>query len=1507
MTPRFFIDRPVFSWVLALTIILGGVLALRALPVEQYPSIAPPTLTVSANYPGADASVLATNVTQVMEQQLNGTEGLLYMSSASRSNGTSSITVTFRPGTDIDVALMDVQSRLRSVEPRLPEEVRRQGVTVQKAGEGFLMIIALTSKAGTTPTIELGNFSETTIVDELRRVPGVGSINSFSSPYAMRIWLDPDKLAGYRLSPADALAAVQEQNTQSSGGSLGDQPLAEGSELNATILTQNRFQTPEQFEAIILRANPDGSVIRLADVARVELGAQSYNFSLELNGKPAAGMAVQLTPGANALAVAQAVKDRMGELEVTFPSDIGWTVAYDTTPFINASVTSVIATLIEAMLLVFLVMFLFLQNWRATLIPTIVVPIALAGACLGLLVFGFSINVLTLFAMVMAIGILVDDAIVVIENVERLMAEEHLSPYDATVKAMTQITSAIVGITLVLVAVFVPMAFFPGSTGGIYRQFSVTLAVSIAFSALMALTLTPALCATLLKPHGRGVAPANRVQAFSQRFFGGFNRWFARTTDRYQRSVGGILQRPLRWLAVFGVLVALTGLLFVRLPKSFLPTEDQGSIITAVQAPSGATTQRTNVAIEQVKDFYAAQPQVERVIFIRGFSFFGQGQAHAMSFASLYPWDERKGSENSAGALVDRANGALAGVKEAMVFVLNPPAIQGLGVASGFTFKLQDRAGLGDSALVAARNQLLGMASQSPLMVGVRPEAQADAPQLRVNIDRVGARALGLAIRDVNSTLSIAFGNAYANDFSRAGRILRVLISADAPFRMTPEDVLELQVRNAQGQMVPFGAFTTVEWTAGTPQLDRYNGYPAMTISGMAAPGRSTGEALNEMERLAAQLPAGFGYEWTGLSFEEKQAGSQVGLLLALSLVVVFLLLAALYESWTVPVAVLLVVPLGVLGSVVFSMLRGLSADVYFNVGIITIIGLAAKNAILIVEFAIEEERQGYSTFEATMNAVKLRLRPIIMTTLAFILGMVPLVRATGAGAASRIAVGTGVAGGMLAATLLGIFFIPLFYLAVRRWLARGRLPAGAVSAPVLLLTLVLGGCSFAPRHVPPALPTPESYPATAVADSATGTSASLIGWRDFFEDERLEALVGAALTHNRDLAVAVARIDEAAGLYRIQRAPRVPSVNAGGSVTRGKSAFTGPDEVTQYSASVAVSGFELDFWGRVRNLSEAARREFLATVEGQRAFRLSLIRQVASTYLLSLEAAERVQLAEATVASRREGVRIAQVRFDAGITSALDLRQASSLLAQAETELAGVRLTRARSENALAVLIGGPVPGELPAPLPLERQASTAALGAGLPSELLVSRPDIIAAENRLRAARANIGAARAAFLPSISLTGLFGYASTELDGLFSGDNETWSFGPSINLPIFTGGRLRGNLTVARAREDITLATYERTIQGAFQEVADALAGRRFLAEQVAAQERGTAAQRQIAALARVRYNEGVVGYIEVLDAERNLFASEQALLQLRRIEADNLIALYIALGGGVLEVPRP
>lgn len=1044
---RFFVYKPVFGWVIAAFIGLAGLLALFNLPVEQYPSVAPPALNLSFTYTGADAETLDRNVTSVVEREMNGLEGFLYMSAASRSNGTGQLTITFESGTDLNVARSLVQDRLNRAMPRLPQEVQQLGVQITDNSSGFLMIVAMSSPDNSMTPLEIGNYASNNVVNEVRRVPGVGDVTLFGSQYAMRIWLDPAKLAGFALSAGEVLQAVQEQNSQTAGGGLGELPITRETEFNAKIVTQNRFSTAKQFEQIIVRANQDGSTVRLRDVARVELGAESYAFKAHFNGSEIAGMGIQLASGANAVATADGVRAKLKEIEGNFPPGLQWDVANDTTPFINASIDSVIHTLIEAMLLVFLVMYLFLQSWRATLIPAVVVPIALLGACLGLYLFGFSINTLSLFAMVVAIGILVDDAIVVVENVERIMEQEGLPPRLATVKAMGQIRGAIIGITLVLVAVFIPMAFFPGSTGGIYRQFSVTLAISIFFSAVLALTLTPALCATLLKPHahhgeGNERKPAPGWRGYPRRFLNGFNRVFGRATDRYANGVSGMLRAPLRWLAVFLVVCGIAVLLFTRLPGGFLPDEDQGSFIVNYDAPVGATMNRTEEAVVRTEDYLRKQPKVENVISVVGYNFFGQGQSAALSFVTLKPWDERKDKGDSVSDLIAGVQQVSSEVMGATVFALNPPPIQALGNATGFSMKLQDRSGNDREGLIAARDAILAAAAQDPVLAGVRPEGQGEAPELFVDVDRVKARSLGLSIATVNQTLAVNFGSAYANDFNRDGNTLRVYLQADAPSRMTPADIMALRMPTENGGTVPFSAIADVSWRSGPIQLDRYNGYPALTISGQAKPGESSGDALEAMERIAKENLAGtMSYEWTGTAYEEKQAGSQIGLLLGLSMVVVFLLLAALYNSWGIPLSVLLVVPFGVLGAVVFSMLRGMSADVYFNIGLITIIGLAAKNAILIVEFAIEDERPGASFVDATLEASRQRLRPILMTSLAFILGMVPLFIASGAGAASRQAVGTGVMGGMITATVFGIFFTPVFYVLARRYISRPHHP----------------------------------------------------------------------------------------------------------------------------------------------------------------------------------------------------------------------------------------------------------------------------------------------------------------------------------------------------------------------------------------------------------------------------------------------------------------------------------
>ena len=1026
-----FIDKPIFAGVLAILIALGGLLALFNLPVAQYPSVAPPSISISYAYPGADAQTLDDNVTSLVEQELNGLNGLLYLSSSSTADGSATTTVTFKTGTDIQLAQVDLQNRVARVQSRLPQEVVRQGILIDRAARDFLLIIGIYSPDQSHDRYDLGNITTTRVLDQIRRVQGVGDAVLFGSEYAMRIWLDPAKLTGYNLSPADALNAVREQNAQTAGGSIGALPSPPGTQLAATVVTPSRLTSPEQFRAIILKANPDGSTVRLGDVARVELGAANYNTAFSVNGKPGAGIAIRLQPGSNALQTGKLVKAKMAELARTLPSGVTWTVPYDSTLFVEVSIREVVKTLAEAVVLVFLVMLLFLQSLRATIIPTVVVPVALGGACLGLYLLGYSINVLTLFGMVLAIGILVDDAIVVIENVERIMHEEGLSPRDATAKAMGQITGAVIGITLVLTAVFLPMAFFPGSVGAIYRQFSVTLVLSMAFSAFLALSLTPALCALLLQNQPRA----------RRGFFAAFNRRFSGLTRRYSATSKRMVARPRRWLVAFALLSGLMAILFARLPGGYLPAEDAGYIITAIQLPAGATQERTKAVRDEVLDYYAHIPEQEQRISILGFSFFGSGQNIAQMFIRFKPWDQRPGKDHGSLAIVDRAAKRWGSDPRALIVPVNPPPIRELGNATGFAFRLQDRGGQGYEALVAARGQLLGMASKDPAIVGARPEGQEVGPQVKVVVDRIKARALGLDIADINNTLSIAFGSAYANDFNRQGRVLRVLMQADAPQRLTPDDILQLRVRGPTGAMVPFSAFTTADWTAGPQQLDRYNGYPALSIAGNAAPGHSTGEAIAAMARFAKQLPPGFDFEWTATSYEEVQSAGQLPLLLALSLLIVFLVLAALYESWAVPLAVILIVPLGVLGALVAADLRGLQNDVYFKIGLIAIIGLSAKNAVLIIEFAKQLQEEGLSTIAAIEQAVRLRFRPIVMTSLAFILGVAPLVFSAGAGATSRQAIGTGVMGGMIFATALGLLFVPVFFVSIMHWIVQRREP----------------------------------------------------------------------------------------------------------------------------------------------------------------------------------------------------------------------------------------------------------------------------------------------------------------------------------------------------------------------------------------------------------------------------------------------------------------------------------
>ena len=1039
---RFFIDRPIFAWVIAIIIMLAGALAVTSLPVSMYPEVAPPAVEISASYPGASAKVVEDSVTQIIEQNMKGLDGLIYFSSNSSANGQASISLTFEAGTDPDIAQVQVQNKLQLAMPLLPQEVQRQGINVAKSSSGFLQVLGFVSNDGSMDANDIADYVGSNVVDTLSRVPGVGNIQVFGGKYAMRIWLDPNKLHTYRLSVDEVTAAITAQNAQVAIGQLGGAPSVKGQQLNATINAQDRLQTPEQFRNILVRGGTDGSELRLGDVARVELGAESYDFVTRYNGKPSTGIAITLATGANALDTANGVRAALDDMKANFPAGLETVVPYDTTPFVQVSIKGVIKTLIEAIVLVFVVMYLFLQNFRATLIPTIAVPVVLLGTFGVLAALGFSINMLTMFAMVLAIGLLVDDAIVVVENVERIMAEEGLSPLEATRKSMDQITGALVGIGLVLSAVFVPMAFMSGSTGVIYRQFSATIVSAMLLSVLVAIVLTPALCATLLKPLKKGEHHVAH-KGWSGRFFNGFNRGFDRSSETYQRGVKGILARPWRFMGVFAALALVMMLLFMRLPSSFLPNEDQGILMALVQTPVGATQERTLEAMSKLEDHFLKNESeaIESIFAVQGFSFAGMGQNAGMAFVKLKDWSDRDGDQ-SVGAITGRAMGALGEIKDAFIFAFPPPAMPELGIGSGYTFFLKDNSGQGHDALLAARNQLLGGAGQSDLLANVRPNGQEDTPQLRIDVDVEKANALGLSMSSVNSTLATAWGSSYIDDFIDRGRVKRVYVQSDADFRMNPDDFNRWSVKNTAGDMVPFSAFATTRWDYGSPRLERYNGVSAMEIQGEPAPGVASGDAMAEIERLASDLPPGFEIEWTALSYQERQAGSQTPLLYSLSLLIVFLCLAALYESWSVPTSVLLVAPLGILGAVLANTFRGMERDIYFQVAMLTTVGLTSKNAILIVEFAKENLEKGAGLIEATMHAVRDRLRPIIMTSLAFGLGVLPLAIASGAGSGAQRAIGTGVLGGMLVGTLLGVFFIPLFFVVVQRLFNR-RLRAG--------------------------------------------------------------------------------------------------------------------------------------------------------------------------------------------------------------------------------------------------------------------------------------------------------------------------------------------------------------------------------------------------------------------------------------------------------------------------------
>ena len=1041
MLSKFFLNRPVFAWVIAIIIMAAGGLAIYNLPISQYPPIAPPSIAISAFYPGASAETVENSVTQIIEQKMTGFDRMLYMSATSDSAGGSRLELTFSPGTDPDLAWSQVQNKLQLALTSLPDVVKNQGVTVSKSSRNYLMIVGLISEDGSLDGDDLRDYARSSLEKILARVPGVGEVEIFGSGYAMRVWLNPDKLTDFHLTFDEVLAALKAYNVEVSAGQFGGAPAIKGQRLNASIVVQNMLKTPDEFAAIPIRINPDGSTVRIRDVGRTELGTEAYDIQAFYNGKPAAGLAVRQAAGANALDTADAVKAKMAEMGRYFPAGLKVVYPFDTTPFIRVAIEEVVKTLFEAILLVFLVMWLFLGNIRATLIPTIAVPVVILGTFSMLGFFGFSINMLTMFAMVLAIGLLVDDAIVVVENVERIMAEEGLSPRLATAKSMEQITSALIGIGLVLSAVFGPMAFFPGSTGVIYRQFSITIIVSMLLSVVVALILTPVLCASLLKPVAAGHEPAENAIWFLRPFFLWFDRTFFRIRDGYVRLVGHSLSRGKRYFAVFLVIVVAMGVLYLRMPTAYLPDEDQGILLAQVIMPKGATLEQTGKVTEQVQRYFQENEKeaVESCMTLSGMGFSGRGQNNGMVFVKLKDWKLRNRGDLKAKAIAGRAMGALFQIRSALVFTFPPPAVVELGMAKGFDFQLLDRGGLGHGALMAAQYQLLGIVAKDPRLTAVRPNSMEDVSEYRIDVDWEKAGALGVPISSIHRTIAAAFGSAYANDFIQGGRIKRVYVQADAPYRMLPKDLEKLYVRNTVGMMVPFSSFASGRWTSGPPKLDRFNGFPSINIWGEPAPGRSSGEAMRAMEEAVQKLPKGIGFDWTGLSYQERMSSSQAPLLYAFSVFVIFLCLAALYESWPIPFSILLVLPLGVIGGVIASSMRGLANDVYFQIGLLTTLGLTTKNAILIVQFAKTRVEEGMGLIDATLEGAKLRFRPILMTSLAFGFGVLPLAATTGAGAGAQNAIGTGVLGGMVSATVLVVVFAPLFYVLIEKLFGKRR------------------------------------------------------------------------------------------------------------------------------------------------------------------------------------------------------------------------------------------------------------------------------------------------------------------------------------------------------------------------------------------------------------------------------------------------------------------------------------
>ena len=1532
---HFFIKRPIFAGVLSIAIFVMGLLALFKLPISEYPEVVPPTIVVRATYPGANPKTIAETVASPLEQAINGVEGSLYMFSQATGDGVMTLTVTFNLGTDIDKAQVQVQDRVSQALPKLPEEVRDLGVTTTKQSPDLTMVVHLFSPNDRYDKVYIRNYATLQVKDVLARIPGAGDVEVFGSgDYAMRIWLNPDKVAARNLTASDIVAAIREQNVQVAGGVIGQQPVSSPQNCPLQVNDKGRPSSAAEFGNNIDKTGPNGEKTSLKDVARIELGAGSYGLHSLLNNKTAVAIPIFQTPGANALQLSKDVRAKMEELKKNFPEGLDYNVVYDPTVFVRHSIEAVIHTLLEAILLVVIVVIIFLQTWRAAIIPLAAVPVSLIGTFSIMLAFGFSINALSLFGLVLAIGIVVDDAIVVVENVERNIARG-LSSVAAARQAMNEVTGPIVATALVLCAVFVPTAFISGLTGQFYKQFALTIAISTVISAFNSLTLSPALCAVLLKDHH---APKDWLSRAMEKMFGWFfhpfNKVFAWAGNKYSAGVASVLRKSVVALILYGGLVLLTGWSFNKVPTGFVPSQDKQYLVAFAQLPDGSSLDRTEAVIRRMSDIGLKQPGVEAAVAFPGLSISGFSVApnQGIVFFTLKPFEERTTKDLSGPAIAGALNQKLSSIQDAFVLAVPPPAVMGLGTIGGFKLYVEDRADLGYDALYQNLQGIIGKSYQTPGLAGTFSMFTVNVPQLDADVDREKAKTQGVPLQNLFETMQIYLGSLYVNDFNRFGRTYEVIAQADSQFRAHPEDITRLKTRNDKGEMVPLGAVVKVTESHGPDRVMRYNGYPAAEINGAPAPGYSSGQAEATMSKLVADnLPRGMTYEWTDLTYQRILAGNTALYVYPLCLLLVFLVLAALYESFRLPLAIILIVPMCLLFAITGVWLKGSDNNIFTQIGLIVLVGLACKNAILIVEFAKRKQDEGMAPFDAAIEACKLRLRPILMTSIAFIAGVFPLVVASGAGAEMRQAMGIAVFSGMIGVTLFGLFLTPVFYVTLMKLGLKKKptatpeskniLPGSSAAATgivtiALLLTIVsanAGLLTIGPDYKQPSNSIPVNYKAVELGNWKKGRPLDNVpkgNWWEIFSDTNLNALESQALQANQQLKAAVARVDQARSTARVARSQLLPSLNLDPSYTRERySPNANPSfgNITANTFSTPLDlSYEVDLWGRVRRSFQSARADAQASLADYYSVLLTLESDVAQNYfaLRSLDA--EIATVNGTIDLRHEQVRLVRSRLEGGIGSELDVAQAETELATTEADAASLAQRRDQLENAIAILAGkNPANFKLAAlenantnwnPQPPE-------IPAGLPADLLERRPDVAQAERQLASANAKIGVAKAAFFPVLSLTGSGGYLSGDVSTLFNWDSRTWSIGPSLSLPIFAGGRNRANYQRSQAAFQESLALYRHQILIAFGEVEDGLSGIHYLAVQSEAQERAVTSARRAADLATDRYRSGIVAYIEVVDANRDALSAERANAQLAGQRLIAGVQLIKALGGGWTE----